>query len=64
MQDAINNFKDVVNHFNELHGISVSSESVFIHYYDWVSKGNKTKPFTESVALLEWCEQNLTEKIT
>lgn len=61
MQDAINEISGIIECFHEVYKISIIHESnITIHY---VRNGYYKKRFINSVELLEWCEENLTQTI-
>jgi hypothetical protein len=57
LEDAINQIAEIIKIYPEINQITITSKNNITFYF--VDKEQHSKTFTNSVDLLEWCEENL-----
>jgi hypothetical protein len=61
MEDAINEISELISFFPKIEKISIKSKEHITIFWQFENKLLK-KTFTNSIDLLEWCEENLLPK--
>jgi|UPI00037A289D hypothetical protein len=57
IENAVNQISGIINIFPNIYKIGISSKKNITIY--WKDEEKHKKKFTDTVVLLEWCEQNL-----